>query len=296
MAEVNDLFIRSLRKSTSRRPSGGVEVGLAAGLSKHQAASWLTGRQSASGQSRPATGCGKSEDIRGDEMPPDLLANLTPRPQSGSPPFSRSDASEGGLTERILGRKAWNPFCNSVKKSTSAGLTPVVKEYRVQEQTARSRAGSTPLANHSALIQSQVRVVPTWFPPTNISRLKRQDSFHGETAASKQRAFRMECRTQREPSVPAETDSLSCTQMITQEPGMTAAASTPGKPDLNRIGFFLDGTFVDGFDGLNILSVSVGIFNVTTRSIFSTPPYRPFNFFPISRIFFAISPRTPNYN
>ncbi|OQV23214.1 hypothetical protein BV898_02947 [Hypsibius exemplaris] len=152
-----------------------------------------------------------------DDFPPDLLANLTPRHYSrqrgprqsqsstttdydGGSSRTSSSASAASSTITTAKKVMWNPLAAVASRksaSPSGSTTVVVKEYQVHQEPSGGANGGAGPRRHSCavpsgggnpppvVIESQVRVLPAWFPPANISRLNRQGSFHGETAASR---------------------------------------------------------------------------------------------------------------
>ena len=234
MAEVNDLFIRSLRKSTRRQLPERVPTSsppdhnhptppFRATSSPQTAPAWLTGRHSARGGDSPtlmaanSTTPSRPSARPEDRAPPDLLANLSPsRHHPDERCSSRTSSSSTTCSSPVSSvvspstAKTWNPFASMRKSSSPPSQVVIVKEYQVQHcVAAKSRRGSgaapTCLALNSPLLLESPppRVVPAWFAPAQITRLtvvRRQDSFHGETAASrllsaKQRAFRFSGRS-----------------------------------------------------------------------------------------------------
>ncbi|GAU93604.1 hypothetical protein RvY_05523 [Ramazzottius varieornatus] len=212
MAEVNDLFIRSLRNSTRRK--AGVQNGTGLTLSKSQTSpvSQLTSHHLSSAADGAESSLAE-KDQHARQPPPDLLANLTPRPPSSasvrfSPQLEERTASPLPVSTPPPKKKRWMPFSSKVTTVPSQ----LIKEYRTPSNLPQSGRRHSACVNNSPPIESQVRVVPTWFPPSNISKLKREGSFHGETAASrllaaKKRAQRMALQEQRNSLVGSDNDA-----------------------------------------------------------------------------------------
>lgn len=200
MADFNDFFIRSLRKSTCER------VGTSSKLSNQllplthpRSRPSAGGNISASPLMRIGGSAGKKESLNQNRhsMPPDLLANLLPQHQndhalnqttknsgdlSSMKKPNESDASKDGrFTVFTSPKKLWASFT-----AKNVVTTPcVVKEYQTPIKLIQDKPISRRNSAAGSALESQVRVVPAWFPPPNIPKLTRQGSFHGETAASR---------------------------------------------------------------------------------------------------------------
>ena len=170
MTEVNDFFVRTLRDSTRGRTSTTV-VKSTARSSLGSSSAIVNHHTTAKPLKKPT--------------PPDLLANLFPADQadtrSGSVKSSGRSAVRASV---VLASKRILSSLNGKRETTP------VKEYQPPVKPSTNDEGlqrrhSTAMIQQPALLESNVRVVPSWFPPAKISRLQRQASFHGETAASR---------------------------------------------------------------------------------------------------------------
>ncbi|XP_055338069.1 LOW QUALITY PROTEIN: uncharacterized protein LOC129588064 [Paramacrobiotus metropolitanus] len=198
-------------------------------------------------------------------VPPDLLANLLPRrhddpavaslrqqqpspltkttnpaPRKQPEPdhVSSGSANVNRITCKLsTPKKLWNTFTS---KCVTTSSVHVVKEYQppvklIQEKTATVLARRNSLtAAASALNKTDapLRIVPTWFPPANIPKLRRQGSFHGETAASrllraKQQQHRVMEQEAKGRSPPTKDDGIDAVNSLDS----TSTPTIPEEPD-----------------------------------------------------------------